>query len=59
MAERIVSKSFSKQGRDNWDKIFGKKKKTIKDQQVESKQEVEFKKCDLCGAEAVFYGHIC
>lgn len=62
MSERIVSRSFSKQGRDNWDKIFKKTKKALKDQQVNPmipKEEIELKKCDLCGELTPFYGHIC
>lgn len=27
--DAIQSKTLSKQGRDNWDNIFGKKKKTV------------------------------
>lgn len=27
--DTIQSKTLSKQGRDNWDKIFGKKEKTV------------------------------
>ena len=27
--DKIQSKSLSKQGRDNWDSIFGKNKKTV------------------------------
>lgn len=27
--DTIQSKTLSKQGRDNWDNIFGKKKKTV------------------------------
>lgn len=30
MSEKIVSRSFSKQGKDNWDKIFKKNKSKIK-----------------------------
>lgn len=30
MSEKIVSRSFSKQGKDNWDKIFRKNKSKVK-----------------------------
>ncbi len=73
MADKIVSRSFSKQGLDNWDKIFKKDKKEeeIKpadypgnwdDAQFLNNWEQDHKKtykCDSCGEEAVFYGHVC
>lgn len=34
MGAKIVSRSLSKQERDNWDKIFKKTKKARKDQQI-------------------------
>ena len=40
--DKIQSKTLSKEGRDNWDKIFGKNKKTeesVKKQKVINKEK--------------------
>jgi hypothetical protein len=40
--DKIQSKTLSKEGRDNWDKIFGKDKKTeesVKKQKVINKEK--------------------
>jgi hypothetical protein len=40
--DAIQSKTLSKQGRDNWDKIFGKDKKTV--ESVKKVKDINSKK---------------
>ena len=51
--DKLISRTLSKEGEDNWDKIFGKKKATVAEATPTADQPVESPQMDLFDEERI------
>lgn len=51
--DKLISRGLSKEGEDNWDRIFGKKKTTVAEATPTADQPVESTQMDLFDEERI------
>lgn len=51
--DKLISRTLSKEGEDNWDRIFGKKKTTVAEATPTADQPMEYTQMDLFDEERI------
>lgn len=51
--DKLISRTLSKEGEDNWDRIFGKKKTTVAEATPTADQPMESTQMDLFDEERI------